>query len=1144
MRIIAAKSLDLISESAYQEPWVVVKLGRLTSTIKAAPEPKLIKKNPNPQFNQLLDMEFEDVQAARLEVEIRDVDETGKEVVIGALRLRLQNLAKKIASVASYKLTVPHVSVSKAELELSLEAQDFDTSDGNYGMSGTSYVPASGGAHVAHGSGAVVSHSHLAGSSGSMPPPSAAAASSSAPASAVASSSAYPHAVLPSQSPVSMPHQPPSRAAIQQYPPPVNYNAKDIKRIHPHIAKGSYGVVYKGTVPDVKEVVVIKDMDFTNQKALEDWRKEIKMMAKTSCEYVVRVLGYATADRTLTIIMELMGKGSLYDVLHNRKETLSVITRMRMARHCALGLQHLHDLKVMHRDIKSMNILVNESYSCKLTDFGCAKSLNDQGHILNTANSGTPLWMAPEVKMGHYDFSADIYSLGLVIYELLEKRLPQYDQIRGQVIIPRDYDSKDIVGPCLSADPSRRPKASEIVHKLDCVIRNIITNIRKMLKEDELKDMGLSTAPDADQLDSEISALYQILLKKDPKSVDAMVYQAFGSSPEKASANKPDAPMPAQAPQQPAYGMPGAVPGFGMPMAPVGYPPGFQAAPFPMQMAPSYGQPAAYGTPPFGHPHAPINPYMPNPYVQPKPRHVQMLNPAAAYAPPTSALNPYAPAPVHHGVQPPSHHANPYAQAEPRLTESDLGIGQKSPFADPGRTTPHSPSPPPGPAASAPPLVHHALLVDDPYSDAYRRPESPVSVAHAASIQQGRFDVMKPERSGQLLLDDFAGLTSGALHPATGPGKEEKEPIMDFGDFASPRGGGSSNTPSTPFNLISASANAEIDGLTPKTSNSSSIPDSVPNGSSRFLPLSNMSSDTSSLPLSQTSAVSAPIPTTVYKVVTESAQKPNNTSLVGNLIDMDLSHSGTSNAKVSAQSNPTGDGDSAFPISGPSSSVAPQAPPAISLLDFLQSQSMSPRTDVHSPQTSGISDLLGDFSSENRISGAIAQAEPNTPGVSHNSQTSARSSSMKSGNLIDMSDFLSAEPISVPKSELSEYPGYSKTPASAILISGEDIMYPSISPAPSPNPPQTSPSAFASVQRQPPVALQNQLRRTFKEFAAGSATVDCGTAGIIMENVLPGVDGSALDASFSAHLQKLQAKSDINEEMCLTLFVHVWNDCQ
>jgi hypothetical protein len=533
-----------------------------------------------------LEMEFDDVQSARLEVEVHDVDEKNVEHTIGLLKLKLQNLGKKTASTWSYKLTNPSNPHSKAELELLLEAQDFDTTEMAFPATSSS-APAHGAAPSSASSGLNGSGGPaLNASSGNMPPPSSSSAASS--------SSAFSHAVLPSHSPVNLPHQQPSRAAVSSYPPPVQYNAKDIRRLHPHIAKGSYGVVYKGYVPDIDQVVVIKDMDFTNQKALDDWRKEIKMMAKTSCEFVVRVIGYATAERTLTIIMELMAHGSLYDVLHTKKEALSVITRMRMARHCALGLQHLHDLKVMHRDIKSMNILVTDSYSCKLTDFGCAKSLNDgHGAILNTANSGTPLWMAPEVKMGHYDYSADIYSLGLVIYELLENKLPQYDQIRGSVVIPREYDSKDIVGPCLSPDPRQRPKASEVVYKLDCVIRNIIKSVRASLKESELKELGLSTDATDDKLDAELTALYQVLLKKDPKAVDAMVYHAFGSSPEKASANRKDAPIQ----QTPAFGampqMAGYPPGM---FPPIGFPPNVQVAPFP-GMPQQFGQPA-YGTPP------------------------------------------------------------------------------------------------------------------------------------------------------------------------------------------------------------------------------------------------------------------------------------------------------------------------------------------------------------------------------------------------------------------------------------------------------------------------------------------------------------------------------------------------------------------
>jgi serine/threonine protein kinase len=78
---------------------------------------------------------------------------------------------------------------------------------------------------------------------------------------------------------------------------------------------------------------------------------------------VVDVLGYCASGKILTIVMELMDNGSLYNVLHVRHDPLSLLQRMRMARHCALGLAHLHSKGVLHRDIKSMNILVRHRYS-------------------------------------------------------------------------------------------------------------------------------------------------------------------------------------------------------------------------------------------------------------------------------------------------------------------------------------------------------------------------------------------------------------------------------------------------------------------------------------------------------------------------------------------------------------------------------------------------------------------------------------------------------------------------------------------------------------------------------------------------------------------------------------------------------------
>jgi len=106
---------------------------------------------------------------------------------------------------------------------------------------------------------------------------------------------------------------------------------------------------------------------------------------------------------------------------------LSLLQRLRMARHCSLGILVLHKNRIIHRDIKSMNVLVTEDYSCKITDFGCAKLLDKttrRANIHQTAR-GTPLWMAPEVaREADFGFPADIYSLGVMLFEIFERDLP------------------------------------------------------------------------------------------------------------------------------------------------------------------------------------------------------------------------------------------------------------------------------------------------------------------------------------------------------------------------------------------------------------------------------------------------------------------------------------------------------------------------------------------------------------------------------------------------------------------------------------------------------------------------------------------------------------------------------------------------
>eukprot|EP01129_Flabellula_baltica_P000541 TRINITY_DN1052_c1_g1_i2.p1 TRINITY_DN1052_c1_g1~~TRINITY_DN1052_c1_g1_i2.p1 ORF type:complete len:371 (+),score=74.33 TRINITY_DN1052_c1_g1_i2:48-1115(+) len=143
--------------------------------------------------------------------------------------------------------------------------------------------------------------------------------------------------------PVYIPHrrevaQYDSRFATLQETNLVAFHGNEIHREYPHLARGSYGVVFKGTVESIPgKTVVIKDLEIQNQNTLPEWKKELKVMAKNRSPYIAEVYGYSMAQNMLTIVMEYMDKGSLYDFLHKKKYPISFVQRMRMARHCALG---------------------------------------------------------------------------------------------------------------------------------------------------------------------------------------------------------------------------------------------------------------------------------------------------------------------------------------------------------------------------------------------------------------------------------------------------------------------------------------------------------------------------------------------------------------------------------------------------------------------------------------------------------------------------------------------------------------------------------------------------------------------------------------------------------------------------------------
>jgi len=213
-----------------------------------------------------------------------------------------------------------------------------------------------------------------------------------------------------------------------------------------------------------------------------------------------------------------------------RRGFLSLLQRLRLARHVALGLSVLHAKHVLHRDIKSMNILVTLDASgaprAKLTDFGLSKFLAEEARLLLTVNAGTPLWMAPEVRKGGlYDERADLYSLGLVLYELLTGLLPSYDLAREQAVLTQPFPLSGLIERLMSPEPHRRPSAAAVADELGDVMRRLLKATKTALGGSRLRELGVFARGKDEQL--ALLQLYNSLLKRSAAEADPLLSKPF-----------------------------------------------------------------------------------------------------------------------------------------------------------------------------------------------------------------------------------------------------------------------------------------------------------------------------------------------------------------------------------------------------------------------------------------------------------------------------------------------------------------------------------------------------------------------------------------------------------------------------------------
>ncbi|XP_044031984.1 TRAF2 and NCK interacting kinase b isoform X9 [Siniperca chuatsi] len=254
------------------------------------------------------------------------------------------------------------------------------------------------------------------------------------------------------------------------------------------VGNGTYGQVYKGRHVKTGQLAAIKVMDVTGDEE-EEIKAEINMLKKYSHHRNIATYYGAFVkknppgiDDQLWLVMEFCGAGSVTDLIKNTKgNSLKEEWIAYVCREILRGLTHLHQHKVIHRDIKGQNVLLTENAEVKLVDFGVSAQLDRTVGRRNTF-IGTPYWMAPEVIAcdenpdATYDFKSDLWSLGITAIEMAEGAPPLCDMhpMRALFLIPRNpaprlkskkWSKKfqSFIDSCLVKSHSQRPSTEQLL---------------------------------------------------------------------------------------------------------------------------------------------------------------------------------------------------------------------------------------------------------------------------------------------------------------------------------------------------------------------------------------------------------------------------------------------------------------------------------------------------------------------------------------------------------------------------------------------------------------------------------------------------------------------------------------------------------
>ncbi|KAL2250033.1 UNVERIFIED_CONTAM: Serine/threonine-protein kinase STY46 [Sesamum indicum] len=256
------------------------------------------------------------------------------------------------------------------------------------------------------------------------------------------------------------------------------------------IAAGSNGDLYKGLFRSQDVAIKIFKTECLNRDLQREFAQEVYILRKVRHKNVVQFIGACTRPPLLCIVTEFMSGGSVYDFLHKQKSFFKLPAILKVAIDVSKGMSYLHENNIIHRDLKAANLLMDENEVVKIADFGVARVQIQSGVM--TAETGTYRWMAPEViEHKPYNHKADVFSFGIVLWELLTGKLPYAHLTPLQAAvgvvqkglrpaIPRNTHPLlvELLEKCWQQDPVLRPEFSEILEILQYMAKKMFEEER------------------------------------------------------------------------------------------------------------------------------------------------------------------------------------------------------------------------------------------------------------------------------------------------------------------------------------------------------------------------------------------------------------------------------------------------------------------------------------------------------------------------------------------------------------------------------------------------------------------------------------------------------------------------------------------